>query len=176
VHDAEPVQIVQCRCHLDRERRGLLRLEWAEPPDQRGQPWPLDELEHDVRTFVARSIAKQAGNRRVVQRRQDLGLAAKPAQGAFVVDAIGTQHLGDRDVMQLLVEGEERLVAGAAAEQLQRGEPRDDLVALLQIPAVAPFLRRDRHRLSSRGGDPEPHGPVPAGTRQRVSCRDPSLV
>ena len=84
----------------------------------------------------------------VEPRRRVAASASQARERVLVVDQVRADQLRDDDRVQVLVEGEVRLVVVAAAESLQRQAAGDDLVALGQshfvFGSVAVVIRSDR--------------------------------
>jgi len=73
---------------------------------------------------------------------EQLGLPLELSDGRVVLEAGGSEDLGDCERVQPLVPDEIHVVAPAPSERLERGAARGDLRALLEPPADLAATRR----------------------------------
>jgi len=65
---------------------------------------------------------------------EQLGLPPELADGRLVLEEVGSKDLRDCERVQPLVPDEIHVIAPAPSERLERGAPRGDLRALLELP------------------------------------------
>jgi hypothetical protein len=118
------------------ERDQLLQREppfgAQEPPQRRA----LEVLDEQVRARPVEDRVEAAQDHGVRERVERLRLAGQVVERVGIRGDRGAQQLGDHDREALVVPHEQHLVAAAAAERLEHGAARGDLVALPQLPAL----------------------------------------
>ena len=87
-----------------------------------------------MRALAVEDGVEAADEHRVGERPQREGLAPEAAQRVLVVDEVRAHHLDHDERVQLVVPGEVRLVAAAAAQQPDARAARGDLVAFREVP------------------------------------------
>jgi hypothetical protein len=94
-------------------------------PEQRGPPQPspretemlaLDELEHEVVALGALEVVVDATDVRVLEARQDAGLAQEPLAGLALQPPLGANGLQRDAALEPLVEGDVHLAHAPAAD------------------------------------------------------------
>jgi hypothetical protein len=94
-------------------------------------------LEQELRARAAELGPEAADDHRVVERSERIRLLGESAQGVRLGDAAGPDQLRHDRGPEVAVPGEVGLVAMAAPELGEDAAPGQDLVALLEAPAVA---------------------------------------
>ena len=89
-----------------------------------------------MRALTLEPRAERAHEQRVREALEQRRLAAQALQGAGVLGPVGPQDLDDHERAQAVIPGEVGLIADAAAEQADGAAPRDDLVALAEVPGL----------------------------------------